>query len=1435
MHRSWWRQALVVVLFLLIASCSGGGCSSGCSSCGIAPIAAGFPSTSTIPNSASARVTQHGLGFLSANIGALVTNLLGRSGTPGVIDFDVPPESTSIPVTIPILGNIGSIPINICPNGSNAGSSPETCIAEIDIGQAALTVSTATPDSLTLSGTIPVRIQEIPATGSIIGISIGVDIGAGSSMTCDSASGGVSPGAGFAPLPISVTLPLVAQTTGPRIGYTMIDAANATVDVTITSSDLIACSDDSGVGGQIVSDILGALTGTIASALGPQINTVVQNELKTQLCTKADASLNPPCPTGSHPDGGDAGLPGVETDGGVVGTEPACMLDSAPTTCLPIELGMEGHMNLGALLASISPGTSGALDFMLAAGGNMNPANSGMTLGLLGGALPQPQSNCVPVAANPAPTGLTIPPELTGNTVTPWPSGDPGPDIGIALDNGFLNYAFGSAYNSGLLCLGVTTDFNQELNTGLVSFLVPSLKTLTFEESGAAMAITTRPQQAPLITLGGGTNLTTDPLLSILMKTFAIDFYVWSEDRFVRAFTYTADLTVPVNLTTTVSSTNPNGGLLPALGSLTLANATLSNNVLISDDPTKTTAALTSILGSIVGQLVGGGFSPIDISSALNSFGLSLNIPAGGIRKLTNGTETYIGIFGDLALAGAQIVPQIETSASLVDLTVHAEGMTLTTVQPATAPSLHVMFDSPADNGTAAVEYAWRIDQGTWSEWASPRDVTIVDPMLYMQAKHTLSVTSRVVGQPSSQDQTPAQLAFTIDVLPPSVSIVERNVAASGFAISAQDIVSPASALVARTRGTQTNGVVGEWGEWLPLAQAVVPPGWSSIDVEVKDETGNIGKISSALIRGQPDPTLPVSGGCTQGCTAASQSGSGWPAIALGIAGIAALFARRRTSRAASAVLALGSIVVVASTSQGCSCGSGGGAENDNGGKDAGKFLPDGAPITSGDDAGPVCGQGCNQVCGPELPQGLIGAYTSIAKASDGTLWVAGYNDAAFDPNGVQALYGDLVVGKYDPTASQVAWVTVDGLPPKPADGSCPDNDPNGWRGGDSDSGPDVGLWTSLQLDASGNPMVAYYDATNTALKFASSSDGVTWAVHTVYTKAGSDIGRYAKMQIVNGKPVIAFLAVDTGTNGYSNTRVSIAQANVATPAQASDWSLEDALVDANSPCRAQDCQAGQACVTSTTVCTTISGGCDASCGTGEACIATAGVPACVKVATANDIHPYPDAVGDYVSLAQISSGLGLVVYDRIHGNLLGLTNATGSWVVTILDGETGSRANGTAVDTGDDGVGASLFVAANGDWHVSYVDGLTETLKYLYVPGGTLLNTLVPQIVDDGFAVDGTTFTDGLHIVGDDSSVQPNADGSISITYQDATAGTLRVASGAQVAGAWTLHAVSQPSEFAGFFPHFVPNDTTVANWWRWVDQTTQVISGNVAIVPMQ
>ncbi len=362
------------------------------------------------------------------------------------------------------------------------------------------------------------------------------------------------------------------------------------------------------------------------------------NELKTQLCTKADATLNPPCPTGTQPEG-DAGDP-LLPDGGVPASEPKLRLcDTAPTSCLPTELGLEGNINLGSLLASISPGTTGAVDFVIAANGNMIAAPNGaadsngntpngITLGLLGGGLPSPQSSCVPMAPNPQPSGLTIPSVMMGDSVTGYggsdAGADAGPDLGIAINSQFLNYFLGSAYNSGLLCLGITTEKFQELNTGLVSLIIPTMKTLTFEEKGAALAITTRPQKPPVLTLGGGTDLVKDPLLSVALPSFALDFYVWSEDRYVRGFTFTADLTIPINIQSSAA------GIQPVLGTLAIANQVITNKILITDDPTQVATSLSGVLGSIVGSLLGSGIGPINLASALSSLGLTFTIPPGG-------------------------------------------------------------------------------------------------------------------------------------------------------------------------------------------------------------------------------------------------------------------------------------------------------------------------------------------------------------------------------------------------------------------------------------------------------------------------------------------------------------------------------------------------------------------------------------------------------------------------------------------------------------------------------------------------------------------------------------------------------------------------------------------------------------------------------------
>ena len=56
--------------------------------------------------------------------------------------------------------------------------------------------------------------------------------------------------------------------------------------------------------------------------------------------------------------------------------------------------------------------------------------------------------------------------------------------------------------------------------------------TTLFEQKAGAAAIVTRPQALPTIKLGGGTDLKTDPLLTVQLNRFAVDFYIFSTDRF---------------------------------------------------------------------------------------------------------------------------------------------------------------------------------------------------------------------------------------------------------------------------------------------------------------------------------------------------------------------------------------------------------------------------------------------------------------------------------------------------------------------------------------------------------------------------------------------------------------------------------------------------------------------------------------------------------------------------------------------------------------------------------------------------------------------------------------------------------------------------------------------------------------------------------------
>jgi trimeric autotransporter adhesin len=74
------------------------------------------------------------------------------------------------------------------------------------------------------------------------------------------------------------------------------------------------------------------------------------------------------------------------------------------------------------------------------------------------------------------------------------------------------------------------------------------------------------------------------------------------------------------------------------------------------------------------------------------------------------------------------------------------------------------------------------------------------------------------------------------------------------------------------------------------------------------------------------------------------------------------------------------------------------------------------------------------------------------------------------------------------------------------------------------DSNGTVGVYTSLQLTAAGNPIVSYYDAFNANLKLAVCSDPLCAAPPTIRTvDSPGAVGQFSSLQLRGGNPVISY------------------------------------------------------------------------------------------------------------------------------------------------------------------------------------------------------------------------------------------------------------------------------------------------------------------------
>lgn len=1394
------KHIVAIVVLLIVAGCAGGGCGSGCSSCaGIEPLPAGFKPEARIENAGSVRLTNSGLAFLQANLGTLAGTLLEDSGgAGGVITFPIPPVSdTQFGITY-----------DICKDGPKEGTNPPECIAEIDLGNSGITITTATPRNVVIGGTIPIRLQKLPIDIVYLFIPDSTTMVLNGNGACpNNAQTFADIG-----LDISISIEIDAVQDHARYGYSKIKFTKFEVVKADLENAVDFC------GGGFSDSVLTALKGIVIDLVYDQLIGTLQSTLEEQLCQAANPDVTPSCPPGTN-----------NVDG-------ICRYGSQDTDeCVSMLLGTDGHLNFSQLFASISPGTRGGLDFLFAAGGpslrddnsnyswgDLNPANGGATLGMYGGAEPMPINGCVPFANVPLPTGIGIPDILTENTLADWPAGLEGPHLGIGISERFTNYFLASAYNGGMFCLGISTATVDLLNSGTLGLVANSLKDLGLQQESQQLGIVIRPQTPPSVQFGNGSNAETDPLIRVLMNEAAFDFYIWSNDRFIRFMTATFDLDVPVNLTVTPQ------GLQPVITKLGVTNGVVTNSSLLREDPDTLAVTLQDLIGGLVGQAIGSGISPIDINSSLTDLGLSLIIPetvegqgSPGLRKLTKDNDNYLGIFATLAAANPMPVAGELASDTSVEVTrkdVTAEGVRLSTMTPENAPNIRIHMTSSLDDGVKPIEFAYRVDNGLWHPFTRERFLDIDDPWIRIQGRHNVHVWSRVAGEPASLDPSPATVEVLIDVDAPSIKVGPEE--QGKVALTVRDFVSADDEQIqVRTR---LDG--GAWSDWSKASETkLVDVGDAAeIDVEARDEEGNIATAAQAIIRGG---SIPSADGCgcvvVGGARSSGGSGYGWLAALGAVIGIALRLGRRAPKSEPARVNAQASVNPRAEKT----------ARNiaRRVAKNLGSFTALALVISWG---GYGCGDdqeqlgntySCNEPDCISLEPGLIGSYTSAAVAGT-TIWVAGYAEG--DWNNAYS-WGDLAVGKW--SGDHVAWGLVDGVPTDPPPDTVHYN-AKGFRGGQTEPGDDVGLWTSIAIDPSGNPAVAYYDRTNKSLKFAQFRDSA-WNIATIDVKENSDIGRYAKLQFVNGVPAIAYLYIEPGgENGALKSGVRLATGASANPLE-DDWTLDDVSLDAATPCRAFFCATGTKCAADTGLCTATlpSDQCPDKCASGTACMDKAGTPTCTDIIDSSLLDSYPQAAGLYVTTALDPGGaLGIAYYDRLRGNLVVASKAGGTWSNIIVDGE----ANG--VDSGDMGIGASLAIDGSGDWHLAYVDGHEEVVRYLRVAQGTTPGT--PEMVDDGLGIEGDAFSDGHHIIGDDANIWASPSGEVHITYQDATAGSLRhaigTASGAE--HTWNVQAVEQKDRFAGAFSRLLQMDGKLylMNWWRIGGKNPEGVKGDVTIL---
>ncbi len=472
----------------------------------------------------------------------------------------------------------------------------------------------------------------------------------------------------------------------------------------------------------------------------------------------------------------------------------------------------------------------------------------------------------------------------------------------------------------------------------------------------------------------------------------------------------------------------------------------------------------------------------------------------------------------------------------------------------------------------------------------------------------------------------------------------------------------------------------------------------------------------------------------------------------------------------------------------------------------------------------------------PPIVLDRYGRYNSLAASNADTpvMWISAYNDR----------FGDLMVGHFtaaEMLSETIHWEFIDGVP----EDAEPTQGPSGPRGGVTEPGMDVGKYTALAIDTTGNPRVAYQDAENMDLLFAyTDDDGATWTKMVVDTEG--ETGFDSQIYLAeNDLPVIVYrmarLALEDGSE---ISALKIAMAQTASPTVAEDWTIitvDQTVIAPAFACGEDGCGDNQVCVWENGQDTCISdseGSCDPECAFDEICT---GSSTCMPKRFRLPGLSVPDGTGINPRIGLFDNGTLWILYyhnDTFedgytlgHGNLMrarldggaiaydGLADRTFS-----IDVFAGTDSSVTGVN-GDIGLWSSIDILPSEWYAVSFQNRSLHQLQFFLQ---TSLGDPVVFTVDDGLRSD----NEGNHYfawVGADNHLVYHPLGEVRIVYQNQSDVTLDYfegvcdPDGCGVADLNTLHRPlisMQPSQFgqsAGYFVNHIllSEMTSVVSTW--------------------